>query len=214
MKTPKRAVIFDFDGTIGDSFDYVYNYLKREAHNTHPYTAGQQHDLRRMSMRRLALHLGVPIWRLPYTYVHGRRIMRAHMEHVTIFPGMEQVIHQLHADGVLLFIASSNSTRNLRHFLKHYRMSQYFTAVRGGAGFMGKRSLILQLLVRYRLPKAGTWYVGDEMSDVVAATAAGVPCLAVTWGFADPDKMRLLEPTAIADKASDIPKILENAWKK
>jgi len=214
MKQMKRAVIFDFDGTIADSFEYVYGFLKQEAHNTREYSAQQQHDLRRMSMRRLALHLGVPVWRMPYTYIRGRRIMRAHMEHVKIFPGMAKVITQLHRDGVQLFIASSNSKRNLHHSLKHYGLSQYFTAVVGGAGFTGKRSAIRRLLVRYRLPKATTWYVGDEMSDVVAATAAGIPCLAVTWGFADPEKMRMLEPSAIADHANDIPKILENAWKK
>jgi phosphoglycolate phosphatase len=210
----KRAVIFDFDGTIGDSFEYVYDFLKLEAKNNSAYSAKELQRLRGMSMRRLALHLGVPVWRLPLTYFKGRRVMRAHMEHVEVFPGMDTVIRQLHQDGALLFIASSNSTHNIRNFLKHYGLSHYFTVVRGGAGIMGKSSVIKQLIVRYRLTRSATWYVGDETSDVVAAAGAGVPCLAVTWGFADPKKMQMLEPAAIAHQAKDIPKLLEAAWKK
>jgi phosphoglycolate phosphatase len=210
----QRAVIFDFDGTIADSFDYVFNFLKSEAKNTDTLTSKQQKELRKMSMKRLALHLGVPFWRLPMVYFKGRRVMRAHMEHVQPFAGMEAVIQQLHEQGCALFIASSNSPRNIRRLLKQRGIAVYFKAVRGGAGFTGKASLIRQLLLRYRLPKATTWYVGDETSDVVAASAAGLKCLAVGWGFADPEKLKQLEPAAFAERVSDIPKILEAAWKK
>jgi phosphoglycolate phosphatase len=210
----KHAVIFDFDGTIGDSFEYVYDFLKREARNETAYSKAELQALRGMSMRRLALHLGVPVWRLVPTYFKGRRVMRAHMEHVHIFPGMDHAIRQLHQDGAELFIVSANSTHNIRSFLKHYGLSHYFTAVRGGTGFMGKRSVIKQLMLRHHLQHEGTWYVGDETADVVAATAAGIPCLAVTWGFADPKKMALLEPAATAEQAQDIPTILEKKWKK
>jgi phosphoglycolate phosphatase len=210
----KKAVIFDFDGTIGDSFNYVYSFLKTEARNTSNPSASQVNKLRQMSMRRLALHLGVPVWKLPFTYFKGRRVMRAQMENVKIFAGMDTVIKQLHAEGVKLFVVSANSSRNVHKFLRQSDLDKYFTAVRGGAGIMGKRSIMQQLLIRYQLSKATTWCVGDETSDVVAATAVGLPCLAVTWGFADPKHMKLLEPAAIANKVSDIPKILENAWKK
>lgn len=210
----RRAVIFDFDGTIADSFEYVLNFLKAEAHNAHDYTAVDKKTLRQMSMKRLALHLGVPVWRLPLTYFKGRRVMRAHMEHVKPFTGMPQVIKQLHAEGYQLFVASANSGKNIRHLLRQQDLLPYFKAVRGGSGYAGKASFIRQMLVRYRLSRQSTWYIGDETSDVVAATASGVRCLAVTWGFADPKSLKEMEPEGIADKPADITRIVKESWKQ
>jgi len=210
---PKRAVIFDFDGTIADSFDYVLDFLKAEAHDTTAYTAAQKAGLRQMSMKRMALRLGVPLWRLPLLYFRGRRVMRQHMEDVLPFQGMEAVVKGLHTEGYVLFIVSSNSTKNIRHFLRRNGWSAYFKAVRGGAGLAGKTSLIRQLLLRHRLPKTATWYVGDETSDVVAAARAGIRCLAVSWGFADPAKLREVGPEAFAEHPAQIMELIGKPWK-
>jgi phosphoglycolate phosphatase-like HAD superfamily hydrolase len=214
-KAAGKAVIFDFDGTIADSFEYVVAFLQTEARDQTIFSSEQKAGLRKMSMKRLALRLGVPVWRLPLLYFRGRRVMREHMEDVRPFPGMEAVIKKLHADGYRLFIVSSNSTKNIRHFLRRHELAGYFTAVRGGAGVAGKSSLIQQLRLRHRLHKGATWYVGDETADVVAAARAGIRCLAVGWGFADPDKLRQLGPEAFAQRVEDVPNILmEGEWKK
>ena len=211
---PRRAVIFDFDGTIADSFEYVFDFLVKEAKNTTQFTAADRRALRKMSMSRLALHLGVPFWRLPFTGFKGRRVMRAHMEHVQPFPGMVEVVRALYADGWLLFIASSNSARNVRSMLRRCEIAECFTAVRGGAGLIGrfsKSAIIRRLMLRYRLRKSTTWYVGDELGDVAVANAVGLPCVMVSWGFADPDKLRVLPLAGFAERVSDIPRILEGS---
>jgi len=214
-KTARRkAVIFDFDGTIADSFEYVFAFIKSEAHNTQIYTASQLKSMRQMSMKRLCLHMGIPFWKLPKTYFKGRKVMRAHMEYVQPFPGMPEVIKQLHSEGYQLFVASANSSKNIRHLLQRQDLLHYFRAVRGGSGFAGKASFIRQVLLRYRLPKRFTWYVGDETADVVAAAAAGVRCLAVTWGFADPKQLKEMKAEAYAAKPEEIAQIIQDSWKK
>ena len=214
QRSRRGAVIFDFDGTIADSFDYVFDFLYREAGGSRVYTPDERTKLRQMSMKRLALHLGIAPWRLPYIYFKGRRIMRAHMEHVQPFAGMPAVIKELFEAGYDLFVVSSNSAHNIRRLLRQQSLDHMFTGVRGGAGYTGKRSLIRQLMVRYRLNKGATIYVGDEASDVVASTAAGLRCIAVAWGFADPEKLRLLQPFAIAETPDDILRILGDMWKQ
>ncbi len=210
----RKAVIFDFDGTIADSFEYVFSFLKTEAGNEREYTVAEKKALRQMSMKRLALHLGIPVWKLPATYFKGRRIMRAHMEHVQPFSGMPEVITALHTAGYELFVASANSGKNIRHLLKNQNLVHYFKAVYGGSGYTGKAALLRRISVRHRLPKHLTWYIGDETSDVVAASAAGLRSLAVTWGFADPTHIRQMEPEAIATKPEDIVRIVKDSWKK
>jgi phosphoglycolate phosphatase len=209
-----RAVIFDFDGTISDSFEYVFDFLHKAAGSHREFSAAEKKELRKMSMKRLALHLGVPVWKLVGTYFKGRRVMRAHMEQVKPFPGMVEAIQELHQKGHSLFVVSSNSVHNIRFLLRHYGIEQYFRAVQGGAGYTGKSSLIRRVRLRYRLSKQTTWYVGDETNDVVAATWAGIPCIAVTWGFADPDALREVGPVALAEHPADILKIVEGTWKR
>jgi phosphoglycolate phosphatase len=210
----RRAVIFDFDGTISDSFEYVFEFLYTQAKSSREFSPAEKKELRKMSMKRLALHLGVPVWKLLGTYFKGRRVMRAHMEQVKPFPGMVEVIQELHAKDYNLFVVSSNSVHNIRSLLRHYGIEQYFRAVQGGAGYTGKSSLIRRVRLRHRLSKQTTWYVGDETNDVVAATWAGIPCIAVAWGFADPDALREVGPAAIATHPADILKIVEGTWKK
>ena len=209
----QRAVIFDFDGTLADSFQYVFAFLQAEAGNTRTYTKAELQALRAMSMKRLAVHLGVRPWRLPGVYFKGRRVMRAHMEAVQLFPGVAEVLRQLHAEGYWLFVASSNSTRNIRQALKRQGVLPYFKTIRGNAGFTGKAVLLRQLMLRYRLPK-GAWYVGDETADIVAAARVGMRSLAVSWGFADPTHLQAVGPDAFARQPADIPKLVEAVWKK
>jgi len=213
-RAPRRGVIFDFDGTIADSFEYVFDFLRGEADNTDDFSVAEKRKMRAMSMKRLALHLGVPFWRLPFVYFKGRRVMRAHMERVLPFIGMIEAVRELHAQGWRLYVASSNSTHNIRHLLKRYHIEGYFKAVRGSAGFWGKTPLIRGLVLRYRLRKAETWYVGDEAGDISAATRAGVRALAVGWGFANPADLKAMKPAAFAETPADLVKVLGSAWKK
>jgi hypothetical protein len=53
----------------------VFDFLVGEARKGRTYTScKERQQMRKMSMPRLAIHLGVPaIWRLVFTYFRGRR---------------------------------------------------------------------------------------------------------------------------------------------
>ncbi len=198
-------IIFDFDGTIVDSFDYVLGFLSNEASKDKP--AGKAAEaFRGKSMKNIALGLGIPYWRLPLLYFKGRRVMRAHMDDLRAFDGMTGVIEQLYGDGHRLFIVSSNSGRNIRRFLIKNSLSQYFYAVRGGAGLFGKDNIIRSLRVRYKL-QGETWYIGDETTDIRAAKAAKIKSAAVVWGFASREELAAKEPDFLAFVPEDLPNL-------
>lgn len=204
-REPKRAIIFDFDGTIADSFQYVYDFLCREAGRAADEQAAAAMQYHGMSMKAMALKLGIPLWRLPFLYFRGRKVMREHLMDVQPFGGMPELIRALHSSGERLYIVSSNSARNIRNFLKTNELEGYFIGVRGGAGIFGKVSIIRQVLVRYRLAKTNCWYIGDEVGDMVAAKAVGIRAVAVTWGFASVETL-----SEVADAyARDVPELVE-----
>lgn len=202
-------IIFDFDGTIVDSFDYVLGFLSKEAGRKKP-VGKEAEKFRNMSMKDMALELGIPFWRLPFLYFKGRRVMRQHMDNLRAFVGMTELIETLTDNGHKLYIVSSNSGRNIRRFLIKKSLSQHFYAVKGGAGIFGKDNIIKQIIRRYKVT-GEVFYVGDETTDIRAAKAAGVKSVAVTWGFADKAELASKEPDFLAMTPDDILKISKSS---
>jgi len=194
--------IFDFDGTIVDSFEYVLHFLSKEA--GHPEPKGAEADkYRRKSMRAMAMMLGIPWWRLPKLFFKGRRVMRARMDNLHAFHGMEHVIKALHADGHKLYLISSNSSRNIRKYLTRQDLKHCFRAIYGGAGILGKMNMIKRLRLRFRI-KEKVYYIGDEVNDMASAKAVGAGTVAVTWGFADRKELEDAGPDYIADTPDEL----------
>lgn len=204
-------VIFDFDGTIADSFDYVAGFLESQLRRHNPLTEADKVALRGLPMIVMARRLGCPTWRLPLLYLRGRHAMGKVIYNVPLFSGIAKVLEELQAEGHELFIVSSNNNRNIKKFLKQHHLYKYITAIYGGAGFFGKERTIRKLLRRNGGVAASSWYIGDETRDVIAAQAVGVRCIAVLWGFAGPGLLAALRPTALAAAPQDIVRILEEA---
>jgi phosphoglycolate phosphatase len=202
------AIIFDFDGTIADSFEYVVDFLVHEG-KKQQLDASERQQLRGMSMFAMARRLGNPRWRLLRLLFKGRRRMGKVMDKVEPFDGMPALIQKLHAEGHELFILSSNSVANVHRFLHHHQLHEYFLEVYGGVGLFGKSGALRGLLRDQHIEKPDSFYVGDELRDVQAAQAVDIRVVAVTWGFARPSDLETLKPTALAENPADLMKILE-----
>lgn len=201
------AIIFDFDGTIVDSFDYVAEFLAAEA-GTRELDDKRKQALRGLSMVAMARQLGHGWWKLPRLLFKGRRRMGRLINQLQPFKGMPAVIEKLSAEGHELFIVSSNSTRNVRAFLRHHRLHTYFLEIYGGIGMFSKAPTLRRLLKEHHLEAAGSVYIGDELRDVEAAQSISLPVIAVTWGFAKPADLLALRPTAAAAKPEDLVRLI------
>jgi len=197
------AIIFDFDGTIADSRDYFLNFLAREA-NRPPLTAAQKAEFHGMSLVRMTRAMDVSWLRLPLLLNKCRREMNPAMSHVEPFPGMIEVIKQLHRRRHKLYILSTNSVNNMDKFLKRHDLDKYFTAVYGGAGLLGKSPALKRLLLEQHIQTREAVYIGDEVRDLEAAQWISVAGIAVTWGFARADELKALEPLGVAHSPEDI----------
>jgi phosphoglycolate phosphatase len=202
------AIIFDFDGTIADSFDFVVDLLAREAGRA-PLSDEEKLELRGQSMAAIGRQLGLSWPKLLRLFFKGRRQMQDAIKHVQPFDDIPEVIKKLHAEGHELFIVSSNTVQNIHAFLHHHELHTYFLEIYGGIGLFSKAPSLRKLLKEQKLDKKDVLYIGDELRDVQAAQAVGIRSIAVTWGFAQPSSLEKLQPTALAKTPSALLRILE-----
>jgi phosphoglycolate phosphatase len=203
------AIIFDFDGTIADSYDYFLTFLAREA-GKRPLTDNQKAEFHGLSLVRMTRQMGVSWLRLPRLLYKCRQEMNPAMKHVKPFHGMPEVIRKLHKEGHKLFILSTNSVLNMRKFLEHNGLESYFSEIYGGAGLFGKAPALRRLLREQHIETRKAVYVGDEVRDVEAAQTFGLRIVAVTWGFARADELKDKKPAGVAHSPEDIVDILSD----
>ncbi len=203
------AIIFDFDGTIADSFDYVSEFLARES-GQWPLSPTEKQHLRGLSVAGMVRKLGYHWWSAPRLFFKGRWRMRHAIRHLHPFEGMPEVIRKLHAEGHELFILSTNSVNNIHHFLHHHKLHIYFLEIYGGVGMFGKAPALRRLLREQNIELRDALYVGDELTDIQAAESIGLRAIAVTWGFARHGSLTQEEgATALAHTPQEIISLLE-----
>ncbi len=74
--------------------------------------------LRGMGARQIVQYLGVPAWKLPLIARHARLLVKQDRVQIALFPGVDRMLTQLHATGILLAVVSSISEETVRHVLE------------------------------------------------------------------------------------------------
>ncbi|HSW80052.1 MAG TPA: HAD-IA family hydrolase [Candidatus Saccharimonadales bacterium] len=204
----KQVIIFDFDGTIADSFDFVTSYLLGQA-NAAPLSLKEREKLfRGLSIRKMADKLGMPLLKKAWIFFHGRRTMTKHMAEIKPFPGMVDVIKELHAKGYRLFAVSSNRNENIQIFLRNHGIADFFSGTLGSASVVGKTMALRTLLWHREISAVNCTYIGDEVGDIKAAKQLRIKTIAVTWGYNDIDALKAQAPDAIVKSPGELLKII------
>lgn len=201
------VVIFDLDGTIADSFDFVADFLAEKKDGQH-LDSREKRELYGMSMFAMARKMGHPWWRLIRLLFEGRKQMSKVINQVPVFAGMPEAIRKLHAEGHELFIVSSNTSQNVHKFLYSHELQTYFLEIYGGAS-LNKARTLKTLLKDQSLESKDAVYVGDEVRDIKSAHATSMKVVAVTWGFASVEDLRNQRPTAIVNSPRELLAYLE-----
>ncbi len=188
--------MFDFDGTLADSFPVFAATLGAVAdrHGFRRFGPEEMDDLRALGAREILARAEVPLWKVPAIAADMRRRMAARIEEIRLFPGTAEMIEDLVAAGVRIAVATSNSEATVRRVLGADlagRIDHYGC----GVALFGKGRTIRRLLAAARVAPGEAVLVGDELRDLEAAREAGVRFVAVAWGYT--------LPTALAAAGAD-----------
>lgn len=197
------VIIFDMDGTLADSFDYVSDFMARQA-GIMMLDDKQKDKLRHLSMTEMARALGFKWWHAPLLYFRGRRRMQHSIKNLNAFKGIPELVKKLHGEGHQLFVLSNNSTRNVRRFLHEQKMDHYFKGLYGGTNFFGKAPALRRLFKKQNVKVEEAVYIGDEVRDVLGAKAVSLRIIAVSWGFANREHLKSMNPNKLVDTTDEL----------
>jgi phosphoglycolate phosphatase len=205
-----KIVLFDFDGTIADSFTVVQNIFYEITGKPRIKDPVEIERLRKMTTLAAVRELHIRPWQIPGLLIKGRSAMAQHINDIPIFPGMVQTIRKLHADGFELYVMSSNSAQNVQDFLKHHSLDSYFLRVYGNIGLLNKAAAIRNVMRRNRFAPEECAYIGDETRDIEGAKRAGITIISVPWGYNDRGLLAHHQPDVIVSSPQEIITYLES----
>ena len=178
-----QLVLWDFDGTLADTFGCsvrIYNDLA-ERHGFRPID--NPDGVRGLSTVAFLRHHRIPLLKVPALVRAVLAAQRGEMAGIRLFPGVAAVLARLHDAGCALAVLSSNRPDHIRACLRANGADGWFAAVHGYQRLLGKAIGIRRVMRSAGLIAREAVYVGDEVRDVHAARQAGVPIIAVSWGY-------------------------------
>lgn len=202
------TVIFDFDGTIADTFVASIRIFEKLSRKAEPYSEADIVRLRGLTALRVVRELRIRPWRVPWLMVRGRAMMRREIETILVFDGIEDLLKELQKAGAEMYIISSNSPGNISQLLHKRGLDKYFTRVYGNVGLFGKAKMLRRVIARNKLDVQSTYYVGDEGRDIEAAKRVGVKSIAVSWGFNSAELLQKHHPYALVESPQALAALL------
>lgn len=213
----KKALLFDFDGTLFDTGPGVMNCV---------LYALERLGIHETDMNKLRKFMGPPLYDMfrelyGFDDAMGHEAVRLYRERYqptgiwecSPYPGMPELLNKLRAAGYLLAVATGKPTPSAKQILEHYQMDVLFDFV-CGSEFDGTRSkkyeVITAVLEHFGMTEHPdhALMIGDRKYDVIGAKKVGVPCIGVLYGYGEPGELESAGADIIIDSLDDLEQYL------
>ena len=213
MPFPFSAVLFDLDGTLVDSASDITTAVNRML---------AEEGLQQVDEARVRSWIGDGSAVLLETALqhagssrHAGELLPRFMQHYgdslllspQVYPGVVDTLRELDARGVPMAVCTNKPEPFVPPLLEHLGLDGYFAAV-VGAGTLPERKPhprpLLHLAEQLGAPVEDCLMVGDSETDFLAAQAAGMPVVLVSYGYARSFDLRAAGALAVIDRFEDI----------
>lgn len=207
---PIRAALFDFDGTLADSFAAI------TASTNHVRTSYGLPPLPESEVRE---YVGLGLHKLMEDLAPGAdpdeavRRYRAHHGSVMfagtkLLPGVADTLTELARRGLKLAVCSNKQVAFTRELVTHFGLGPIFAHVLGPDDVGGRAkpdpAMLFEACTRLGVRPADAVYVGDMAVDVDTAKAAGIPVWLVPGGATGTEAPTAAGPDRILVAFTDI----------
>lgn len=195
----KDIVIFDFDGVIADTFALAIkaaNNLAVEI-GREPIPKADIPKLREMSASEILKYLGISKFKASKYITRLRLVMNEEMNKSLLINNMDNIFKKITEEGYLLGIVTTNSIENVSKVIDTsiFEFVEHVGALNGKDKALRKKKKLYNII-----------YVGDEARDIKAAQKAGVPIMAVSWGYTSGKRLKKESPDVLVNSPIEIVK--------
>jgi phosphoglycolate phosphatase len=214
MSLRYRAVLFDLDGTLVDSYAALteaVNYARR------------QHGLHELSTVRIRQCVGDGLDTLLQRAFETQNVPRSvHdafesrydeicCEESKVLADVETTLERLDEAGVVMAVCTNKPTTFSKKILDFLQLAPYFSAI-VGPDLAGARKPeaqhVLHTLAATACNPADALFVGDMPIDVHAARNSGIAVAVVATGSSTPEALRAARPDHYLERFSDLVKLV------
>lgn len=203
----KKIIIFDLDGVILDSIDFLRNYMKNK------YEGMTEEDFKEIFLTNFWDGLKHFKQRAEGNYVIHEEYStnkRAESAGVLIFEGMKEVVKNL-SDKYILVINSSDSEIHIKERLGYNAILTFFDFIAGKETSIDKVEKFNIIFAKYGILPNQAIFISDTIGDILESDKVGIDSIAVTWGVhsrTDFEKESFTRLTSIIDRVDDLYTIL------
>jgi phosphoglycolate phosphatase len=195
---PYKLAIFDFDGTLANSFPWALNVIDQVADQYHlkRIDKNEIETLRKQGARKILKDHKVPVWKLLFIARHIRKLMTQSIDDISLFEGIDGLLHDLSDQGVTLGLVTSNAYENVYRVLgpQNAALFQHYEC---SVSLFGKPGRLKKILRKSDVHPGEAIYIGDEIRDLEAARKVRMPFGAVAWGYTHPDALVMHSPNEV-----------------
>ena len=187
-----RAVLFDLDGTLADSAPDLARALNRlraanglapmPADITRPYTSSGARGLLKIGFGLEPGHERYEALRLQFLDYYAEAVC----VDTRLFDGMAELLDRLEQERLRWGVVTNKHERFTLPLLQGLRLAVRAACSVGGyttARAKPHPDPLLHAAAALQLPPSACLYVGDDLRDVQAARAAGMPVVAAKYGY-------------------------------
>ena len=204
-------MLFDLDGTLLDTLQDLTD-ATNYALCTFGYPQRSKEEIRRFvgngALRQITLALpegaDVPVEQVLSVY---KSYYAAHCADVTApYPGIEAVLAQLAQDYSLGIVTNKPDAMTQK------LCKTWFDGIFALGECPDRARKPAADMVHFAMAQLGVTqcvYVGDSEVDIRTAQNAGLPCIAVTWGFRDVQVLRSVGAVWLCHRVEELPAMIE-----
>lgn len=189
-----KVVIFDLDGTLIDSLEDLGEAVNHALaakgfplHTLPEYRLMVGHGVRNLVKQALPEPFQADESLVDECLAVFKSYYTAHIDvHTRPYPGMVELLGQLHGNGVLLAVASNKFQSGTEYLVSKLFPGIPFVAILGNReGFPLKPDpeIVGEVLRKAGMAKADVVLVGDSLTDMKTAENGGIRGIAVSWGY-------------------------------
>ncbi|BFM05720.1 HAD family hydrolase [Halioxenophilus aromaticivorans] len=209
-----ELVMYDLDGTLVDSVPGIALAVDRALEELGASPAGEalvrtwvgggqrllvQQAINFAGMAPAQLDSAIKAFRKHYAHTADHNL--------ALFPGVAETLAFFADHGVSQVVVTNKPIEFVPAMLEGLGIAHYFADQLGGECLATRKPdplMLNTMLQRFSVRPDNAVMVGDSSNDLLAANAAEVPCLAVSYGYARGDDLSQYNPVWLGDNLAQL----------